>query len=127
MKLPAQAVTPRVVHPQDIDPVDGKFKMRALELAMQHLTFLGKLLRIGQVLQLAAATAGLEIRTRRIHACGRRLEDGRRLCTPEIFPAVRDVGLDGFARDRPLDEDDPAVDPRQGRPAMGELANRELH
>jgi hypothetical protein len=38
-----------------------------------------------------------------------------------------DLSLDGFSRDRPLDEDDPAVDPRQGRPAMGELANRELH
>ena len=127
MKLTAQAVAPRVVHPQGVDPIDRKLEVRALELAMQHLPFLGELFRIGQVLQLAAATAGLEIRTRRIDACGRRLEDGRRLGTPEIFPAVRDVGLDGFSGDRPFDEDDPAVDPRQGRPAVGELANGELH
>jgi hypothetical protein len=36
---------------------------------------------------------------------------------------VRDFGFDGFSGDRPLDEDDPAVDPRHGRPAMGKLAD----
>ena len=40
---------------------------------------------------------------------------------------MRDFGLDRFSRYRPLDEDDPAVDPRQGCPAMGELADGQLH
>jgi hypothetical protein len=40
---------------------------------------------------------------------------------------MRDVGLDGFARDRPLDEDNAPIDTRQSRPTMGELANGQLH
>jgi hypothetical protein len=110
-----------------MDAIDRKLEVRALELTMQDLPFLGKLLRIGEVLQLATAAASLEVRTGRIDASGRWIEDRRCLGAPKIFPAMRDVGLDGFARDRPLDEDDPAVDPRQGRPTMGELANRQLH
>jgi hypothetical protein len=38
-----------------------------------------------------------------------------------------DLGLDRFSRDRAFDEDDPPVDPRQGGPAVGELADRQLH
>src|SRR5437879_317867 len=127
MKLTAQAVAPRVVHPQDIDAIDRKLEVRALELAMQDLPFLSQLFRIGQVLQLAAATAGFEIWTRRIDASGRRLENGRRLGAPEIFPPMRDLSLDRFSRDRPLDKDHPAVDPRQRCPTMGELSDRQLH
>jgi hypothetical protein len=124
MKLTAKAIAPRVIHPQHIDTVDGKLEMFALELPVQNLPLLGELLGIRQVLQLAAATAGLEIRTWRIDARGRRLQDGGRLRAPEIFPPMGDFGLDGFSRDGAFDEDDPTVDPRQSRPAVGELADR---
>jgi hypothetical protein len=127
MKLTAKAIPPRIVHPEHIDAVDGKFEVRALELPMQDLPFLGELLGIGEVLQLASATPGLEVRTWRIDTRGRGIEDGRCLGAPEILPPVGDLGLDRLSRYRPLDEDDSAVDPRQGRPAMGELAYRELH
>src|SRR5439155_13138350 len=36
-------------------------------------------------------------------------------------------GLDRLARNRSFDEDDAAVDARNRRPAVGELADRELH
>ena len=127
MELTANPIAPRVIHPQDIDLVDGEFEVRAFELPVQHLAFLGELRGVGEVLQLAAATAGREIGTGWIDPRGRRLQDGRRLRAPEIFPPMGDLGLDRFSGDGPFDEDDPAVDPRQGRPAVGELANRQLH
>jgi hypothetical protein len=127
MELAANPIAPRVVHPQHIDMLDRKFEVGTLELPMQDLPFLRELLGIGEVLQLAAAAAGFEIGTGRIDARGRRLEDGRRLGAPKIFPPVGDFGFNGFSRDRSLDEDDPAVDSRQGGPAVGELANGQLH
>ena len=127
VKLAAKAIAPRILHAQDVDAVDGKFDMGALELAIQHLPFLSELLGIRQVLQLAAATTGREIGTGRIDARGRRLQDGRRLGAPEILPPMGDLSLNRLARNSPFDEDHSAIDPRQGRPAVGQLADRQLH
>ena len=127
MELTAQPVTPGVIHAEDIDPVNGNIKTRPLQLAMQHLALQRQLLGIGDVLQLAAAAARVEIRTGRHDPRLGRGEHGRRLGSPEVLSSMGDVGLDRLPGDRPLDKYHPAVDPRQRRPAVGELANRHLH
>src|SRR6267143_911982 len=127
VELAAQPVAPWIVHPEDADPIDRKFKAGALELAMQHLALLGELLRVGQVLQLAAAASHLEVRARRLDSSGRGVQYRGGLRAPEVLPPVRDVGLDRLAGNGPFDEDDAAIDARHGRPAVGELADREFH
>ena len=127
MELAAQAVTPGVFHAEDIDPVKGEVELRPLELAMQHVSLLGQLLGVGDVLQLTSTTARVEIRTGRYDPGIRGSEDGGRLGAPEILPPMGDVGLDRLPGNRPFDKDHPAVHPCQRRPAVGELANRQLH
>jgi hypothetical protein len=94
---------------------------------MKHLPFLRQLRRVGDVLELAPATARREVRAGRLDARRGGVEHRRRLGAPKIFPTVCDVSLDGFSGDRAFDEDDATVDPSQCRPAVGQLADRQLH
>src|SRR6184192_2727895 len=127
MELAANPVAPRIVHPQDVDSIDRKFQVGTLELAMQHLPFLRELLRIGEVLQLTAAAASLEVGARRLDARGRRVQHRGGLGAPEIFASMGHFGFDGFAGNRSFGEDDAAVHARHRGPAMGELADGEFH
>jgi len=127
MELAAQPVPPGVTHAEDVDPVKGKVEVGALKLTMQHMTLLGQLLGIGDVLQLASAAARVEIRTGRYDPGIRGGQDGGGLGAPEILPPMGDVGLDRLPGNCPFDKHHPAVDPCQRRPAVGELANRQLH
>src|SRR6202011_637782 len=44
-----------------------------------------------------------------------------------VLPPVCDLGLERLAGDGPFDENDTAINARHGCPAVGELADRELH
>src|SRR5256712_763375 len=127
VEFAAEPVAPWIVHPQDVDSIDRKFQVSTLELVMQHLPLLGELLWIRQVLQLTAAASSLAIRAGRLDARGRGVQHRGCLGAPEVFASMGHFGLDRLAGDGSLDEDDPAVDARDRRPAMGELADRELH
>jgi hypothetical protein len=127
MELATQPVAPWIRHSVDLDSRQRKVKMCALQLTIQDLTLLGQLLLVGEVLQLAATTTCLEIRARRIDSSLRRLDDRGCLGSPEILSPMRDLGFHGFARDRTFDEHHSAVDACHRRPAMGKLANRQLH
>src|SRR5439155_21044018 len=127
VELAANAIAPWIVHPQDVDSIDRKFQVGTLELAMQHLPFLRELLGIGEVLQLTAAAASLEVGARRVDAGRRGVLHRGGLGAPEIFASMGHFGFDGLAGNRSFDEDDAAVDARHRRPAMGELADRQLH
>src|SRR5256886_4220399 len=127
MEFAAQPVAPGVIHADNVDPIDGKVEIRALELAMQHETLLRQLLGIGDVLQLASAAAGREVWAGRRNSGIRRVENVCGLRSPEILAPLGDLGLDRLPWDGPFDKHHPAVDPCQGRPAVGEFANRQLH
>ncbi len=124
MELAAKAIAPGVIHSQDVDSIDRKFQVGALELAMQHLAFLGELLRIGKVLQLTPAASGLEVRAGRLDARGGGVQHRGGLGAPEVLTPVRDLGLDCLAGNGSFDEHDPTIDACHGRPAVGKLADR---
>src|SRR5256885_1947008 len=124
---PGNREGPGIAHPREGEGTGGKAWGTTLGRARQHWLFRGRLLGIRGVRELPPAASGLEIRARRINARGRRIEDRGRLGAPEVLAAMRHFGLDRFARDGTFDEHDAAVDARHRRPAVGELANRELH
>src|SRR5207248_6825775 len=126
-ELAPQAIAPGVVHGQHLDRLEGPLERRAPELMVEHLPLLPQLLRVSQVLHLAAA-AGAEVGTGRRHPLGRRGEHGAGLAAPEVAALVGDLGFDCFSRRRALDEDHPALDPRDGRAAVRQLRlDRDLH
>src|SRR5260370_42677769 len=106
MKLATQPVAPGVVHAEDVDAIDRKLEMRALQLAVEHLALLRELLGVGKVLQLAAPAPGLEEQTRRLDARGRRVEHRGGRGPPEVLEPARDFGLDRLSRDGPFGEHD---------------------
>ena len=84
------------------------------------------LFQVGQGLQLAAATTLDDERTGRLHPQRRGIEDGPHFRPPEVLSALRNFGPDGLAGERPVDEDDAAVDPRDGGAPVGELPDLDL-
>lgn len=57
--------------------------------------------------------------------CG--IEHAYRFGSPEIFAPVSYLGLDGLAGKRAFDEHNPTINARHGCPAVGQLANGQLH
>ena len=108
----------------DADPFEGKLKLGALQLPVEHLALLCQLLFVGHVLKLASAASFPKVLAWGNDPVLGCIEHAQRFGSPEIFAAMSDLRLHGLPRKRAFDENNPTVDAGHCGAPMGKLAHR---